>query len=140
MIYYSRRNGGIGSRTKHGRQMGMTLKLLAIYNAGDLDKENVLLQADADCQLNAYIICDNTYASDGTITNRHCHMYHFQKKSIKKGDYVVLFTKVGKNSEGTYKEAPLHRFYWGVGSTVWNKDGDCAHLLQVKSVGNIRTK
>ncbi|WP_087138724.1 hypothetical protein [Brevundimonas diminuta] len=112
----------------------MNLKILSIYEKGNSSKEYVLLEVIADCNLDYYAIADTTYTGEGKISNRLRHFYWFASKAVNKGERLVLRTGKGKND--TYKTdagKTVHRFFWGLGSPVWNDDGDAALLIQMKT-------
>ncbi|MCD3616437.1 hypothetical protein KX362_23410, partial [Escherichia coli] len=78
----------------------------------------------------------STY-ENGQVSNKHRHVYFFPDKSVKKGEYVILFTRSGKNKTGTWNDdddTVTHRFYWGLDTTVWNEDGDEALVLKYRIV------
>ena len=78
------------------------------------------------------MLCDTTYKDDHTISNELRHLFWFPKKTISKGDFVKLMTKNGTASTFVNRSATTtHVFYWNLGKTVWNKDGDAAILLNL---------
>ena len=108
------------------------LALREVREPGDVNTERVFLVATDDVDLGDYIITDTTYGNDGKISNKSRHVYEFEPKVIKKGECVALYTMAGKylldTTTGRHP-VPLHRFYWGLGSNIWNKTGDKAFLL-----------
>jgi hypothetical protein len=59
-------------------------------------------------------------------------VYWFHKKAAAKGDYIRLMTKAGKASTAkNNRGGTTYTVYWGLGRTVWNKDGDCAVLFKL---------
>lgn len=51
---------------------------------------------------------------------------------MKKGDWIRLMTKNGADTSAKNdKGSVTHTFYWKLGKTVWNKDGDAAILFQL---------
>ena len=111
----------------------MKLKIIEVQGIGDYDKELVLLQAEDDCDVGRYLLADSTYTANGKVSNEVRHTFWFPDKEIKKGEYVAVWTKPGKSAEVTFRERPLHRFFWGLSKAVWNDDGDCAVLMHVPS-------
>ncbi len=108
---------------------------LSIHSAehkGELDKECLWLEVHEDIpSLSYYSVCDTTYTDDDHISNELRHVYWFPKKSVKKGDWLLLYTKVGKSSSSVNNhKTTTHTFYWQLGRTVWNKDGDAAMLFK----------
>lgn len=112
----------------------MKLKVISIEGKGDLGKEVVWLDVLEDCDLQDYMVSDTTYTGDDTISNELRHMFWFPKRLVKKGDYVALLTREGANGTSTNsRKTTSHQFYWKLGRTVWNKDGDCAVLFQLST-------
>lgn len=109
----------------------MKVKILSVHNQGNFDEEYVLLEVVSDCDIGKYVLADTTYTSTGTVSNKLRHVYWFPDKDVKKGELVSLRTKAGTNTELTNSSGTkVHRFYWGLKTSVWNDDGDCAVLLQ----------
>jgi hypothetical protein len=84
------------------------------------------------CDLSRNMVCDTTFRDTDKISNELRHMYWFGEYLVNAGDWVKLMTgigqpSVGKNDRGT----KTHTFFWNLGRTVWNQDGDCAVLFQL---------
>lgn len=111
------------------------LKLSAVRNVGE-DTEYVFLQALEDVDIGDYILTDTTYRADGTTSNKLRHVFEFQTKMVKKGEYVALYSKPGTNNVGTTvtNSVPVHRIFWGLKETIWNDTGDRAHLFYAPKV------
>lgn len=108
---------------------------LSIHSAehkGELDKECLWLDVHEDISsLSNYSVCDTTYTDDNHISNELRHVFWFPTKAVKKGDWVRLMTKVGVSSTASNtRGGTTHTFYWQLGRTVWNKDGDAAILFK----------
>lgn len=112
----------------------MDLAIVNVSNHGVLDSEHIGLVANNKLFLWNYLLSDSTYHSDGTVSNKHRHVFDFDSLpaiTLSKGDVVILYTKKGK-----YRIADLgdgvkaHLIYWGLNETVWNKDGDQAILIE----------
>ena len=112
----------------------MNLKIISVHNHGDFDKEYVLLKAQEDCDVGRFILADSTYTEDGKVSNKVRHTFWFPDKKIKKGELVSVWTCSGTSGKReTDSGTPIHRFYWGLKTAVWNNDGDCAVLLDVNT-------
>jgi hypothetical protein len=111
----------------------MKIKIHSIVNKGDLANELIWLQVLEDVNdISYYLVCDSTYTQDNKLSNEHRHAYWFPPHAVKKGDWIALRTKDGtygkeSNNQGT----TTHNYYWRLGRTIWNKDGDCAVLFQL---------
>lgn len=108
------------------------LTLREVRAPGNVKKELVFLLATDDVDLGDYIITDTTYGDDGKVSNKARHVYEFEPKVIKNGEWVALYTRAGEYQlDSTTGKNPVqvHRFFWGLGTSVWNKTGDKAYLL-----------
>lgn len=113
----------------------MKLNILYAKDKGDITKERLVLKVLEDANTSGYVVVDATYDSDGDLSNLGKHAYKFPSKDVKKGDYVILFTKAAgsaaKVEEENQSSTTNHNFYWGRKATVWNKDGDYCTLLYI---------
>ena len=112
------------------------LKIISIGNSGNLQDEHVYLKAEADCNLGDYLFTDSTYGSNEAPSNKLRHVFFFPVLTVKKGDYVALWTQKGTYSvnAATTTKAPQHNLYWGLQETVWNITGDKAFLFAAPRV------
>lgn len=112
----------------------MKLRIDKIIDNGK-DNERVLIKVLDDCNLNNYILYDETFDEDGNPSNKVPHMYRFEKCIVKKGEFVSLYTKGDKRyalgTMKTPKDAPLHRIKRGLELNIFNKAGDVAHLVEI---------
>lgn len=109
----------------------MKVKIRNVSDYDNHEKERLVLDVIEDTDIGEYLVLDTTYTAKGGVSNKARHPYWFPDKKVKKGDIVVLYTKRGKQSStdnGTYTS---HFFYWGLDSSVWNDEGDCAVLLHI---------
>lgn len=113
----------------------MKIKIHSIEESGNLEKECVWLDILEDVSdLGHYMVCDTTYADDSHISNELRHTFWFPPKSVRKGDWIALRTKDGKNATApNVRGGTTHTFYWNLGRTIWNKDGDCAVLFELST-------
>ena len=87
------------------RKNMMKIKIQEIKDRGN-DEERIVLRVLEDCNLCRYLVLDTTFDKDGNISNKNRHVYAFGDVPVRKGDYVVLYTKVGNdvrqiNANGT---------------------------------------
>jgi hypothetical protein len=112
----------------------MKVEIHSLENRGDQNEERIWLKVNEDCNLTYYIISDTTYTSSNSISNKLRHIYWFAPKEVKAGDWVLLHTKNGTNSESNNKAGTkTHIYYWGLNRPVWNDDGDCGVLFELKT-------
>ena len=111
----------------------MNINIKSIQDNGDLDNERVILKCLSDDDIGHYVLFDTTYNQEGSITNKMRHPYWFPDKKIKKGELVVLYTKIGVNKTVLKKSGiTVHFMYRDLEKTIWNKDGDCAVLMDIR--------
>ena len=117
----------------------MDLRVVRVSDQGDEKKEYVSLQAKEDCNLEGYIIFDETFNNNGSASNKHRHIFIFPNWKVKKNEYIFLFTHSGEHKRGeTIAKTSASFFYWGLKSPVWNEEGDKVHLVQVKNASNFK--
>lgn len=107
------------------------LKIISINNSGNLQDEHVYLKAETDCNLGDYLLTDSTYGSNEAPSNKLRHVFFFPVLVVKKGEYVVLWTRKGNYSvnPATTAKSPQHNVFWGLQETVWNVTGDKAFFF-----------
>jgi hypothetical protein len=117
------------------------LKIHSIGGKGDLANECVWLDVIDDItSLSRYLVCDTTYLDAAHISNELRHMYWFKNKAVKKGDWIKVMTKNGTDTTATNnRNTTTHIFYWKLGRTVWNKDGDAAILFHINTWNTLRS-
>ncbi|CAI8878442.1 hypothetical protein [Pseudomonas brassicacearum] len=112
----------------------MDLSIIRVEEQGDEKKEYVILRAEEKCNLEGYMIFDETFKNDGSASNKHRHVFIFPNWEVKKNEYVYVFTKSGENKRGESAVGnAASYFFWGLNSPVWNEEGDKVHLIKVRS-------
>lgn len=103
----------------------MDLELRRIKNAGTED-EYIVLRVNADCDSGNYLVFDKASNETETSSRKPNHLYIFASHSLNEGDFIWLYT----HKEGVYathkntSNTTTHKFYWGLGNPICNKDGD----------------
>lgn len=116
----------------HKLLTSMKLQLNQIIDRGTHDSEKVLIDVLQDSNLEFYIIRDTTYTTNNKISNKWFHAYEFLNQPVKKGDKVILYTKRGTTSKKDLGNGVTeYTYYWGLGNSVWNDDGDAAVLYEL---------
>lgn len=122
----------------------MELKIVGIRDRGEKD-ERLFIEVVADCNLGDFIVYDETFDAEGNKSNIWPHMYRFDKRDVKKGEYVSLRVHKGKDYVGTLNDnkTVCYYLYWGFDDSVQvlNKEGDRVHVAKIfsevqKIVGN----
>jgi len=112
----------------------MNIEIKAVRDPGVLSDERLVLKILKDCDIGSYLTFDTTYTEDGSVSNLVRHPYWFPDKEVEAGDLVVVYTKTGKSSVKNNKDGSRsHFFYRGMDRTIWNKEKDCAIVLEISS-------
>lgn len=106
----------------------MKLKITNIRDRGDLSKERVVMKVESSGNVGEFLLIQSGYF-DNYVTNGIYETYWFPDKEVAVGDFVVLYTKGGANSEKPFKEAKSHFFYWGKKQTIWDSENRAAVLM-----------
>lgn len=106
----------------------MKLKITAIRDAGNLEKERIVMKAASAVDVGEYVLMQTGFHND-SVTNGVYATYWFPDKDIGAGDFVVLYTKAGKSNQKDFKEVQSHFFYWGKDCAIWQEQEKSAVLL-----------
>ncbi len=110
----------------------MKVNIRIIKDKGELSKERLVLKVLGTTEIGQYLVCDTTYNDDDSVSNHLRHVFWFPDKIVETDDYVVLYTKKGRDKQYKNKSGSItHAFYWGLNKTVWNKKGDGAVLFRI---------
>ncbi len=111
----------------------MTLELRSIIAPGFLKKERLTLRALSDLDVGDYLVAQSGYTEDNPTT----HLFHtmwFPFKRVKKGDLVVVYTKVGANRERVLENGKkAHFFYLDLENPIWDDSEKGAIILYAPS-------
>lgn len=107
------------------------LEIIEVKNHGKAAEEYILFKATQNINLKNFMICDTTYTSEKTISNKFRHTYWFLSKEIKSGEYVVLYTKNGSYERTTNNGNIFHKYYWNSSAPIWNDAGDAAIVFEI---------
>ena len=99
----------------------MTLKLINIENAGDLNNERVVLQADIDTNIGRYVLLRARTAPDNKVYSGPIpSAFWFDTITVKASAFVVLYSKGGLRSQKAGDNGiESHFFYWALTSPAW---------------------
>ncbi|WP_157766878.1 hypothetical protein [Pseudomonas mosselii] len=113
----------------------MELKIVRVDARGSASSEYLIIKVLQDCNLKQFMICDKTFNSDGSPSNKHRHVYFFPSCEVREGEYVWLNTCPGKDCKNRANGGQrAHEFFWGLNSSVWNDGGDKAHLIKIAEI------
>lgn len=100
----------------------MTVDLRSVENAGNLARERIVLRATSDDDIGNYAVFRCFVTSDKVAAGPVAAAYWFPDRKIKKGDFVVLYSKTGTNSEKKGDTGNTSYFYyWGLDEAQWPK-------------------
>jgi hypothetical protein len=108
----------------------MSLTISAIRDAGILNKERIVMRVNQDLDIGDFALLRTGY-NNGTseVTTRVYNALWFPNKMLKRGDFVVVYTKRGRSSQKEFDDHLSHFFYWGENSSLWDKPDVAAVLL-----------
>lgn len=117
----------------------MDLRFSRIEDSTDFKKEYIVFIAKNDIDLGEYMIFDNSYNEDGSISNKHRHTFIFPDIRIKKNDFVRLYTREGnnrnfKNSSKNYRNSIIYEFFWDLDVCVWNEKADGVGIIKIEDL------
>jgi len=100
----------------------MNLDLRGIENIGDLERERVVVRATQDVDIGDFAIFKCRKSADGGVASGHVpDAYWFPDRTIKSGDFVVLYTKKGTASEKKGETgSTTYFYYWGWARSQWS--------------------
>lgn len=109
----------------------MKIKIESIADQGLLDKERIVMKVLSDTDVGYYAIFE-TRRSDRGVTAGVRDAFWFPDKVVSSGDYVVLYSKAGQQSEKTPSGGnKSHFFYWGSDKAKWSSTETAPVLLLV---------
>ena len=102
----------------------MSLRITSLADAGEPQKERLVMRASSDVEVGKYAVFCCWIADDGDpLSGDLPAAYWFEDFSVKSGDLVVLYTKVGKRSEKVSDSGRTSHFcYWNKTGSIWTKD------------------
>jgi len=97
----------------------MLLKITSIADRGVLEKERIVMKAASDTDIGRFAIFRCGVEGD-QITTIVTDTFWLPNMTVRAGDLVVLYSKVGKDNERVLKSgATGHFFYWGRTTPLW---------------------
>ena len=109
----------------------MKLKILGIRDAGRLQDERVLFEADDDGNVGAYVVLVSRVVGENRVSSLLRNPYWFPDRDIKKGDLIVLYSRAGTYNAIDNKDASKsHFFYIGSMQPLYQNDADCVIVME----------
>lgn len=113
----------------------MTLKIRAVREKGVLEKERIVLTADANEDIGQYVLFSTKSTSDNEVSSHVRRTLWLPDYQVEAGDLVVIYSKRSaqeikekKNDDGTKTVF----IYWGKSEPVWNHGDDAAVLVKME--------
>ncbi|MBC3464991.1 hypothetical protein [Pseudomonas sp. RW10S2] len=112
----------------------MKLEIDRIPEAGNLQKERVVMKASEDLDIGKYILLRSKKGSSGNPKSGSKTAYWLPDVSVKAGDLVVVYSKQGKSSKKTLDDGRVvHFYYWQLNKAIWGAESNnTAVLLNVR--------
>jgi hypothetical protein len=110
----------------------MILEIRSFADAGNLEKERLVLRATADTDIGNYAIFRSKRASNGKPISGSKNAYWFPDIDVSEGDLVVLYTRAGTARRKTLTNGKTaHFYYWNQKTSFWGEDkNNIAVLIQ----------
>lgn len=106
----------------------MKVKITAIREPGNIQKERVVIRAESACNIGEFILLQTGF-KNGSVNTGVYETLWFPDKPVHAGDYIVVYTKRGTNSEKPFKEVTSHFFYIGKSEPIWSQSERSAVLM-----------
>jgi hypothetical protein len=90
----------------------MKLEILNVKHRGDLDAERIIIEAHEDCDIGRFILSTAEQRKGGKVSNKISQPYWFPDQEVKKGDWIIVFTKDGVNSVKENSSGNKSYFYY----------------------------
>jgi len=120
------------------------LEIIGIRDAGNVDKERLLLRTIYPVSPEYYVIVNVKQGVANKMTILNDKVYWFPSGyQINAGEFIRLYTKKGTYSkeESKFGEQPaiFHNFYWGLDNPVWDGTlSDATTVLKIEGWNTIQ--
>lgn len=112
----------------------MKTQLFGIYDAGILANERLHFKAVFDMDLSYLAVFDTVYSGPNGVVAGHRSTHWFYPYSVKAGEHVVLYTRVGVPSiEARQDGSRYHFLFRGLTGPLYGAPGACAVLFEVQT-------
>lgn len=116
-----------------------SLEILGVRDAGNLDKERLLLRAVEPLKTEYYLVV-NARSSGDKLTILNDKVFWFPVVQVNAGEYVRVFTKKGsyQRLESTFGDLPAiyHDFYWNQEKPICdNVNANAVTLFRINTWG-----
>lgn len=111
----------------------MDLQIEHIADVGG-DNERIVLRVLSKCDIGKYLLFRVEANEEGVTPNQERLLFVFPSKTVDKGDYVSVFSKIGEDK--VYKNrtgSNTYAFYWKMKEHIWTNKKDKIYLVQYDS-------
>jgi hypothetical protein len=100
----------------------MTLQIISISDAGNIERERLVLRATIDMDIGKYAIFSCRITSKGkAIAGVIPHAFWLFDREVKENDLVILYTKAGVISKKVNSNSTTSYFYyWNLSDSIWS--------------------
>lgn len=104
----------------------MKLAIRNVAQKGESEKERLVIRVVDDTEIGDYIILRTGFV-DGSVNVAVTHTFWFPNKSVKAGDLVVIYSKIGQAKDRPLDSGgTVHFYYWNATRTLWDNDSTAA--------------
>lgn len=108
----------------------MKLEIVSFTEAGNFEKERLVLKADDDIDIGKYIVLRSKRGKTGNPTSGSKSAYWLPDAMVKSGDLVVVYSKTGKSSKKILPSGKtVHFYYWHHKNPIWGADSEYTAVL-----------
>jgi hypothetical protein len=109
----------------------MNLEFVSFADAGNLQKERVVLKATGAIDLGNYTLLCSASSEPGSGSSGANDAYWFPNMVVKENDLVVVYTKGGKDAQKeTGAGHTAYFFYWGIKGPLWGAGENALVLIR----------
>ena len=92
-----------------------------VKSAGALEYERVIFKVTEPGDIGSWMILRSVQSGVEKFSSRVSDVFWFPDKAVMVGDLLVLYSKVGVQSEKKNKDGSTsHFFYWGITKPIWH--------------------
>ena len=98
------------------------IDVVRIHDAGNYEKECVVLQANKDIDLSDYMLMCMIEGADGLPDYDKCRLLTFDCIDVKRGNRVCIYSCHGEDTDGVSPKTGKHYdiLFWNLDHTVWD--------------------
>ncbi|MGV3597287.1 MAG: hypothetical protein ACO1PI_05415 [Bacteroidota bacterium] len=103
-----------------------------------LKSECIELTVVNQTKLGNFALTDQSFDSNGNISNVHRHFYKIPSEyQAFPGDKVYIYTGKGTDTWILADNKRIYKYYMGLDECIWNNEGDKANLWDVSLVSSM---